>query len=240
MRSLKLLFLAGSAVFFRDTQGAQASSGPTAPPGAAGAASIDCTTAMNSIRSDVGLAPLQLGTTEQAKLPLKAGDSPNVAFTGSVCTAARAGTMPPTTSTSLDGNFAISIQKGANGDCATAVKHWREGVNLFKGLPPPYAADSAVYKTTQAQSFVALFTPQQESKVDCAYFVCPETTDSGSKQEEIKALLCITSPKSLKEGTAPFEQKQWDKITAGLVGGASAAVPTFLVFAVTAVGVALF
>lgn len=115
------------------------------------------------------------------------------------------GTLPSTASTSLDGNFAISIQKGSNGDCATAVKHWREGFDLFKGLPPPYSAEAPVYKTSQAQSFVALFAPHEAGKVDCAFFICPESTDSGTKQEEIKALLCVTSPKSLKDGVAPFE-----------------------------------
>ncbi|CDJ51394.1 SAG family member [Eimeria brunetti] len=164
--------------------------------------------------------------------------------------------------------YAYAVQDGTEANCEAAVEHWKEALPNFSGLPPTYTTETDLYKNSQNVSFISLFNPKENPKVDCAYFTCPaksetpaededneepppavegsgdssharQTRSGATAEKEVKALLCITTPNALTADTAPYTQSQWDQITTGLKGSAAAAVPTLLGFAAAAVGVLL-
>ncbi|CDJ32257.1 SAG family member [Eimeria mitis] len=233
---------------------------------------------MNAARNLVGFADFTVGKAEGEKLPIDAApaskDVTGTAYVGSVCTALKGNAVSAQESATLDGTYAYAVQEGATADCEAAVEHWKAALSNFDGVPPQYKEETAPYDNPQNISFISLFNPNENPKVDCAYFTCPaqqadsqqrnnlvdgegegegeegdpeaDSGGSGPKPDdggtsttdkEVKALVCVTTPKVLNKDAAPYTQAQWDQITAGLNKSAAPALPTFLGFVATAVGI---
>ncbi|CDJ32938.1 SAG family member [Eimeria mitis] len=294
MAGLKFLPLVTAAIFLLGANGANTSNGA-----ATGykADRVDCSASMNAARNLVGFADFTVGKTDGEKLPideaLAGRDVTGAAYVNSVCTALKdvtcrvfcvlrpsqnqQNTASAQESATLAGTYAYAVQEGASADCKAAVDHWKAALSNFKSLPPQYTGETAPYADPQNISFISLFNPNENPKVDCAYFTCPAQqadsqqrnnvsggdgegegegdedpeVDSGvdgpkpggeggsTTDKEVKALVCVTTPKALNKDAAPYTQAQWDQITAGLNKNAAPALPTFLGFAATAVGILL-
>ncbi|CDJ51393.1 SAG family member [Eimeria brunetti] len=170
MAAFKFLSLATAAIFLLDTKGTNASTGTTT---ANKAVSVDCSAAMNAARNRVGFTELIAGKDAGEILPI---DSTEVDGRPAAKTAA------------LNGTYAHVVQEGANADCEAAVDYWKAALPNFTGLPPTYTAETGLYKNSQNVSFISLFNPKENPKVDCAYFTCPakqvENTPPEEEEEE--------------------------------------------------------
>ncbi|CDJ70110.1 SAG family member [Eimeria necatrix] len=124
-------------------------------------------------------------------------------------------------------------------DCEAAVKYWQGGFSLFSNsLPPKYTAlnNPDVY-TDRAVSFVALYNPKTNPVASCAFVTC--TTTGGNEfaaqslsrshngrilrrlednTQTTTAVLCLTNPKALNTGEAPFKEEEWQKIVHAIAG----------------------
>ncbi|KAL8449684.1 hypothetical protein Emed_002939 [Eimeria media] len=78
--------------------------------------------------------------------------------------------------------FAVHSQSGANADCSAAVEYWKGAIVNFDSLPPEYQENTTPYTNPQNVSFVALFNPQANAAVDCAYVTCQKTTTPPSSK----------------------------------------------------------
>ena len=105
-----------------------------------------------------------------------------------------------------DGTYAYAVQDGSTADCKGAVDSWKKAFSNFSGVPPANTEKTELYKNPANVSLIALFNPGENALVDCAYFVCPAKTASTgtSAEKELKALLCVTTPKALTAEKAPF------------------------------------
>ncbi|CDJ34478.1 SAG family member [Eimeria mitis] len=260
MVGLKLLSLALATIFSVGTNRASAA-GSVATANKADR--VDCSESMNAARKLVGFADLTLGEEGNEKLPIdpaaKARTETVAAYVKSVCTALKSNEASPPGD--LTGTYAYAVQEGTSANCEAAVDYWKAALSNFDGLPPQYTAETKLYKTPQNVSFISLFNPNENPKVDCAYFTCPAQQDEPNEPDgasvrekdselegegesttdkEVKALLCVTTPNALTTNKAPYTQDQWDQINAGLKKNSAPALPTFLGFAAAAVGVVLF
>ncbi|CDJ29194.1 SAG family member [Eimeria mitis] len=269
MAALKFLSLATAAIFLLDTR-ANATENK--------AERVNCSVQMNAARDLVRFAELTAGENKGEKLPIDETPLSRAAtvaeYVESVCTALKGNAASAPKSATLDGTYAYAVQEGATADCEAAVEHWKAAFSNFNGLPPQYTEDTEPYDNPQNISFISLFNPSENPKVDCAYFTCPakktvkqnqevvedeeeegeEEAGGGSSNgngpeqgsgsesttdKEVKALVCVTTPKALNKDAAPYTQAQWDQITAGLNKSAAPALPMFLGFVATAVGILL-
>ncbi|CDJ51389.1 SAG family member [Eimeria brunetti] len=193
MAAVKFLSLATAAIVLLDTEAANASAGSTTANKAVG---VDCSAAMNAARNRVGFTELTLGKATGELLPLDStvGDAgTGTKYVDEVCKALKAeesGT-PAAKSTGLNGTYAHVVQEGANADCEAAVDYWKAALKNFTGLPPTYTTETDLYKNSQNVSFISLFNPKENPKVDCAYFTCPAkqavtdpSTDEGEEEGE--------------------------------------------------------
>ncbi|CDI74851.1 SAG family member [Eimeria praecox] len=210
---------------------------------------VDCSADMNVLRTRAQLAELELGTDDTTQLPILKDDStsppkkvPNTEYLTKVCDAMKKSTVTES-GFKPDGTFAYALQDGNTADCAAAVKYWKDAVSNFDSLPPAYTTDEAKYKDPQNVSFISMFNPAQSPKVDCAYFICPaaaadtKTAGTGSEtteDKELRALLCVTTPKVFTVNNKPFDQTQWDNISKAARSAASTAVPAFFAVAAAA------
>ncbi|KAL8425200.1 hypothetical protein Efla_004275 [Eimeria flavescens] len=214
---------------------------------AGNATEVDCLDVFNVARTAAGLVPFvsagaEFSVTKQAL---------DKSFTERACKALMTQTPLTEVSQLFDFNktVALAIQDGHTGDCAAAVTHFNGALPLFGSLPPAFSTSEPVYKELQAVSFVALYNPKEDPKLDCGYLSCTATTKASSKGSEsdgspqegntttLKGLLCATSPQALIEGQAPFVQKRYDRIK-GAISSALAAVPAFLTVALAAAAIA--
>ncbi|CDJ32937.1 SAG family member [Eimeria mitis] len=178
MFGLKFLTLATATIFLLDTNTANAAENT--------AKRVDCSASMNEARKLVGFAEFTVGETTEEKLPIDsvsktAGATP-ATYVESVCTALKASEASPAKSGALDGTYAYVVQEGASADCEAAVDHWKAALSNFKGLPPQYTEDTELYKAPQNVSFISLFNPKENPKVDCAYFTCPAKENTPKPQ----------------------------------------------------------
>ncbi|CDJ51388.1 SAG family member [Eimeria brunetti] len=186
MAALKFLSLATAAVFLLDTKGGNASSSTTTTNEVV---RVDCSEAMNVARSRVGFTDLAVGKDTGEVLPIEPTGSLQVTgsnYVDEVCKALKAeGSGTPTSkSTTLNGTYAHAVQEGANADCKAAVDYWKAALKNFTGLPPTYTSETDLYKNSQNVSFISLFNPKENPKVDCAYFTCPaKQTDNNPPVE---------------------------------------------------------
>ncbi|CDI74849.1 SAG family member [Eimeria praecox] len=241
MVRLLLLSLAAAATALLDTEGAAAA-----------------TQAKNSAtRIPAQLAQLQLGKEKTEILPITTdGSTPAEDYVNKVCGAMKAGKVPDGVTADsgegkLVGTYAYAVQDGDEGDCNAAVKYWKEALKNFSGIPPVYTSNQTPYDNPQNISFISLFNPKSNPKVDCAYFVCPADVAESSSQRTssdpstetdkkgLKAVLCITTPSALEATKAPYTQDQWNNITAAVNSG-SAAAPALLLLIAAALGVSFF
>ncbi|CDJ34023.1 SAG family member [Eimeria mitis] len=141
---------------------------------------------MNAARSLVGFADLTVGQADNDKLPIDEATAKTAltgtAYVNSVCAALKSTEVSPAQSAALDGTYAYAVQDSA--DCEAAVEYWKEAFPNFKGLPPQYTDGAELYKNPQNVSFISLFNPQENPKVDCAYFTCPAQQDSKKQKSE--------------------------------------------------------
>ncbi|CDJ29193.1 SAG family member [Eimeria mitis] len=172
--------------------------------------------------------PLELGTTEQEQLPILGSESAlDTEYVEKVCTAMKADKAPSEKAATL-----------------TA-----------------YTENTAPYDKVQNVSFISLFNPKENAKVDCAYFICPAAEEDADEpknrnddeppsedpepeattDKDLKAILCITTPSALEANKAPYEQAQWDRISAAVnSSNGSAAAPTLLLLAAAVLGAYFF
>ncbi|CDJ32935.1 SAG family member [Eimeria mitis] len=88
-----------------------------------------------------------------------------------------------------------------------------------------YTENTAPYNKIQNVSFISLFNPKENAKVDCAYFICPAAEEDADEpknrnddeppsedpepeattDKDLKAILCITTPSALEANKAPYE-----------------------------------
>ncbi|CDJ51408.1 SAG family member [Eimeria brunetti] len=244
MAGFKFLSLATAAAFLLGKQ-AQAQSLPGADAGAANTATqVNCLAEMNEARSLAGLPELKLGDDEKSLLPITTKgtsrsetEQPNTNYLKQVCDDMKGGKVTVQKITP-DGIYAYAVQDKY--DCQAAVDYWKKAFTNFNGLPPAYDSTATPYTSAQNISFISLFNPKENPKVDCAHFTCPPATGDGGngrsgEEKELKALLCITTPQALTAGQPPYTQDQWNKINTAINSG-SAAIPTL--FAVGAAAVA--
>ncbi|CDJ36594.1 SAG family member [Eimeria mitis] len=178
MFGLKFLTLATATIFLLDTNTANAAENT--------AKRVDCSASMNEARKLVGFAEFTVGETTEEKLPIDpvsktAGATP-ATYVESVCTALKASEASPAKSGALDGTYAYAVQEGTDADCEAAVDHWKAGLSNFKSLPPEYTEETELYKNPQNISFISLFNPNENPKVDCVYFTCPAKENKPKQQ----------------------------------------------------------
>ncbi|CDI74848.1 SAG family member [Eimeria praecox] len=189
MTAFKFLSLATAAIFFVDMNPADAAA---ATPSAK---SVSCLDPMNKARNLVGFTALTAAKNQGEILPIvqvSSGGSPQTsgdAYVKAVCNALQASPASPASAIAVNGTYAYAAQDGADADCEAAVEHWKEAVDNFNGPPPQYKAGDGVYANPQNISFISLFNPQNNPKLDCAYFTCPasassEQGDGGLEEEE--------------------------------------------------------
>lgn len=207
---------------------------------------VSCWDQMNELRGIVGFPDLTqtniFKITEddwKAKAPTTLPE-----YLKEVCGAIQ-NSQVPTDYAKASGTYAYAVQTGENADCQAAVNSWKAAFPGFEGvLPPAYDANIAPYNNTQSISFISLFNPKDDPKVDCAYFTCPTPTknaESTPSENEttankgVNALICITTPSALESGQRPYTQDQWNQISDGLKrSSAATAVPTALSLAAVA------
>lgn len=114
------------------------------------------------------------------------------------------GTTPSLQTFAPDGTYAYATQDGSSADCKAAVDYWKKAFSNFGGLPPAYNDKTDLYKDPRNVSLIALYNPGETPLLDCAYFACPAPTGSASTEKDLKALLCVTTPKALVADKAPF------------------------------------
>lgn len=109
-------------------------------------------------------------------------------------------------------------------DCKAAVQSWKDGFSLFNNqLPPTYVelGNPEVYND-RGISFVALYNPKASPVASCSFVTCtggavfaaPVLSKSHERRavrrlEELEAdataVICLTNPKALTTGAAPFK-----------------------------------
>ncbi|KAL8439078.1 hypothetical protein Efla_006677 [Eimeria flavescens] len=183
MLRFKLLFLTGaSLVCLIGAHGVDYTKGSTS------ASRVSCLDAMNPYRQAAGFSAfesheiLPVSNTILTK-PGKDAESNLSSFLTSVCTSMQtASPRNPKVAKTVkvqskeDATYAVHVQTGQTANCSAAVDHWKEALVNFGRLPPAYNADSEPYNDLQNVSFVALFNPKANAKVDCAYVTCPRRT----------------------------------------------------------------
>ncbi|CDJ33654.1 SAG family member [Eimeria mitis] len=188
MVGLKFLSLATATIFLLDTNGANAA-GSAADTYTA--KRVDCSASMNEARKLVGFAEFTEGQTAEEKLPIdpvsKTAGATGTTYIESVCSALKAVRRDTEFLNSqlpcaLDGTYAYAVQEGTDADCEAAVDHWKAALSNFKSLPPQYTEDTELYKDPQNVSFISLFNPKENPKVDCAYFTCPAKENKPKQQ----------------------------------------------------------
>ncbi|KAL8437304.1 hypothetical protein ACSSS7_001067 [Eimeria intestinalis] len=148
---------------------------------------VSCLGAMNHYRQLAKLSSF----TEDAILSLEADSKDDAekqaksksTFAGSVCTSLQSVEWKVSAPPRSDGTYAAHEQRGAKADCSAAVDDWQGAIVDFGSSPPKYNTEDAFYKNVRNLSFVALFNPKTDAKVDCAYITCPRTTSGGGNQE---------------------------------------------------------
>ncbi|CDJ62903.1 SAG family member [Eimeria necatrix] len=216
---------------------------------------LDCLAEMNELREAAGLAAFGNATAEEQVLPEPTPPAKAIeaaTLWTEICKKMTGGETGGTEAKKLQGTFAYY----PNGkDCKAAVQYWKEGFSLFKNqLPPTYTASSTGVYTDRAVSFVALYNPQSSPLASCASVTCTEGDSFATPQmleihdgrstrrlqgEEdpttvTTAVICLTNPKALTDGKAPFNEEVWQKIVQAIVGdqesnGASPVRPSLAV-----------
>ncbi|KAL8449690.1 hypothetical protein Emed_002945 [Eimeria media] len=92
---------------------------------------------------------------------------------------------PEAAPTATDLTYAVHRQNGEEADCSAAVEYWKEALNELKPLPPAYEDNNTnIYKHSKNVSFVALFNPEANASVDCAYITCPRKSNTNPPPED--------------------------------------------------------
>ncbi|KAL8449692.1 hypothetical protein Emed_002947 [Eimeria media] len=79
-----------------------------------------------------------------------------------------------------DATYAVHSQTGTTASCSAAVEYWKGAIENFESLPPEHDNKTDLYNDRRNVSFVALFNPQADAKVDCVYVTCPKKTEDSS------------------------------------------------------------
>ncbi|CDJ41976.1 SAG family member, partial [Eimeria tenella] len=201
------------------------------------AETIDCFREMNEERKATGLPEFRQAS-EETQVLLEHPDSGRkitaATLWSEICKKLAGEAGDTTQAKQLEGTFAYYSGKK---DCKAAVQHWKDGFSLFKNeLPPTYTAlnDPQIY-TDQAVSFVALYNPKASPVASCSFVTCtggavfaaPDLSKSHERRavrrlEELEAdataVICLTNPKALTTGAAPFKEDEWQKIVHAIVG----------------------
>ncbi|CDJ41971.1 SAG family member [Eimeria tenella] len=200
---------------------------------------LDCFAEMNEVRAAAGLAAFGNATADGQVLPEPS--LPTKAITAEdlwneICQKMTGGQTEGTQAKKLQGTFAYYPD---GKDCKAAVQYWKEGFSLFKNeLPPTYTASNTpeVY-TDRAVSFVALYNPQSSPLASCSLVTCTKAAALASprmlKSHDVRstrrlqgeedpttvtsAVICLTNPKALTDGQAPFKEEVWQKIVQAIV-----------------------
>ncbi|CDJ45681.1 SAG family member [Eimeria brunetti] len=153
-----------------------------------------------------------------------------------------------TVDTFQSGTYAFMAMSSKEADCAAAVDHWKAAFRNFTSIPPAKTGETTIYDKQQNISFVAMYNPIKDAAADCRVVTCTRKTSapghnsnlrSDGQQKEGYALLCMTTPETLKDdGDAPFTEDQWNKIKTSLTDSASAVAPSLVAFAAVALGLA--
>ncbi|CDJ62902.1 SAG family member [Eimeria necatrix] len=201
---------------------------------------LDCFADMNEVREAAGLAPFGNATIEEQVLPEHSAQTRAITAATlwtEICKKMAGTEVQSTEAKKLQGTFAYYPD---GKDCKAAVQYWKEGFSLFKNeLPPTYTtSDTPEVYSDRAVSFVALYNPQSSPLASCALVTCTEAaafaaTDvlkshDGSSTRRLQgeedpttartAVICLTNPKALTDGEAPFKEEVWQKIVQALVG----------------------
>lgn len=227
----RFIFMSVAAAFLMLFQGAYATAeDPTVSQ------SPVCFTEMNSAREAVGYAPFQATTEGKGKLPLASDENGGKAFWQKVCADIQ-GNSTSRNNTNIatpNGIVAYFKQTSENPDCPAAIEYFKSGFALIgTELPPAYTANTKPYNNEKAMSFFALYNPAQGAAAECQVVTCP-----GDSNNKDYGLVCLSYP-PFTDGQAPYNEKDWKKITDVFASSASVAVPSLLVLAATAVGLTL-
>ncbi|CDJ51406.1 SAG family member [Eimeria brunetti] len=249
MAVLKFLSVAAAAVFFSAISWAHGDPDPNAITPEV--ERVECWKQMNAARSLVGFVDLKQKDMLKTSAEEWEGDDDGTAlkaYLAAVCAAVKKEQSQTAkgVAATMGATFAYAVQDGDDVDCAAAVDYWKAAFTNFNGtLPPVYTENTTPYDSLQNISFISLFNPKDSPNVDCAYFTCPAAATESRGQEQgtstekgVNALICVTTPSALEAEKQPYEQEQWDKITAGLnPSSAGAAAPTAIALAAAAVAV---
>ncbi|KAL8429923.1 hypothetical protein Efla_004737 [Eimeria flavescens] len=154
--------------------GAHGNQGRTNPT----ASRVSCIDAMNPYRHAAGFTPFEIPSVKESVSVTSGGDSQTTAspHLTAVCESVQTESprLPEVSKASAKrATYAVHVQTGQTADCTAAVDHWKKALVNFGTLPPAYTADSKLYSELQNMSFVALFNPKANAKIDCAYITCP-------------------------------------------------------------------
>ncbi|CDJ50847.1 SAG family member [Eimeria brunetti] len=209
MRRFGSVFLAATAL--AAARGASSLGQDQGENGSAVAAS--CLAEFNTAREKAGLEAFTAETVEDKKIPIETGDYVKA---GEAVTKTLEGTA-------RSGTYAYAPQTGSTADCSAAVSFWKEAHVNFQELPTEYKSDNeGLYAESRNRSLVALFNPNKNATVDCAYFTCPlpttttttastttaTTTETTSESTTVDKPKAVASEVSERQGsepaTAPF------------------------------------
>ncbi|KAL8452791.1 hypothetical protein Emag_002164 [Eimeria magna] len=144
---------------------------------------------INPLREAAGLTAFQkqriLPLTEDSR-EVSGGDevSKESEFFKSVCQRTQLTPRDNNAPAETDATYALHTQTGNTASCSAAVNYWKGAIASFESLPPKYDSEAEVYSDRRNVSFVALFNPQPNAKIDCAYITCAKKNESSLETED--------------------------------------------------------
>ncbi|KAL8275997.1 hypothetical protein Esti_000113 [Eimeria stiedai] len=221
-----------------------------------------CLAQLNTARTDAGLTAFSSMPSEKSLAAFSDNDNlSDNSLLKPVCSALLHGDVQPQVAASamlpkLDGTAAFLPLQSSNPECSASVQTFKAGYLNFGAIPPKFTEETRnVYTDPANLSFIALYNPGSDPKADCRVVTCTQETTVQTPQQQMTgqqdqgteagtkktahALLCLTTPKALQEGKAPFTEEQWVQLSAAFRASAATPIPTFLAFAATGLGFAL-
>ncbi|CDJ45671.1 SAG family member [Eimeria brunetti] len=208
-----------------------------------------CLPDVNGLREKVGLTKLVQATEPAKKLPpFEPGENKWDDFCKDVLRGGGKGSKG-TVSGSDDGRasamYAMMVLTSAAVDCTAFVGRVKSAYKGFSGFPPAPGQNTALYENPDVLFFTAALNPSEGANADCRVVTCTETTvtpPSGGQKKERKgyAMLCMTTPNVLSDGSSPpYTKEQWEKIASVLKASAPAVAPSMFFVLLAAIGWAL-
>ncbi|KAL8449691.1 hypothetical protein Emed_002946 [Eimeria media] len=148
---------------------------------------VSCLDEINPYREAAGLTGFKSKKIlplpeDEAGSPQEKEVSEASEFLKSVCQPAK--TRESKAPAETEATYAVHTQTGTTASCSAAVDYWKGAIANFELLPPKHDHETDVYHDRRNVSFVALFNPQPNPEIDCAYVTCPKQTEGSTDDSD--------------------------------------------------------